>query len=364
MTKKKRIFMIGYSSDKGGAESYIRNICEKLMYDLDIVYHLPEIEIDGKNWVLPPNRHNIFKYRRFWKRFFSENHFDVVYFNTCDIVSIDILRFAKNADIPVRIMHSHSTGNQFPRKGLWGVIHRIMETQSRKSLDKFATDLLACSKSAGDWMFDGRPYTIIKNGIDINTYRFSETKKGKIVASLKKSSKPVIACIGRIEGQKNPFFSLEVFREICKADNFAQCLFIGDGADRKEVEKRVRDFGLSDRILFTGPIDNVNEWLSYVDCILMPSVFEGLPFALIEAQAAGIHSLVSDTVSTESNITGLVEYKSLADPAHSWAERVLHLAQMPRTDVSEKLAEAGFSIKNTAETVKYIIESRLSNEVY
>lgn len=231
-------------------------------------------------------------------------------------------------------------------------------------LDKFATDLLACSKSAGEWMFDGRQYTIIKNGIDISLYVFSEAKKAKIVASLKKYSKPVIACLGRIEGQKNPFFSLEIFRELCKTDSNVLCLFIGDGADRKEIEKEVEKYGLSDRILFTGPVDNVNEWLSYVDCILMPSLFEGLPFALVEAQAAGIRSLVSDTVSSESNITGLVEYKSLEDSVQSWAERVLHLAQMPRTDVSQKLVEAGFSINNTAEAVRTIIESRLSNEAH
>lgn len=362
MKKKKRIFMIGYSTDKGGVESYIKNICDKLKDDYDIVYHWPVMEIGGKKWVLPRNRHNIFKYRQFWKHFFAENCFDVVYFNTCDIISIDILRFAKRAGIPVRIIHSHNTGNQFPRKGLWGFLHSIMEKQSRKSLDKFATDLLACSKSAGDWMFDGREYTVIRNGINIADYVYSDAKRTMIIAALEKSSKPVIACLGRIEGAKNPFFSLEVFREICKADNDAQCLFIGDGVDRKEVEKQVRDSGLTDRILFTGPVDNVNEWLSYVNCILMPSIFEGLPFALVEAQAAGIHSLVSDTVSRESNITGLVEYKSLAEPAHSWATRALELARVPRTDVTNKLEDAGFSISHAAETVKTIIESRLSDE--
>lgn len=362
MSPKKRIFMIGYSSDKGGVESYIKNLSTYLQNDYEIIFHWPVIEIDGKKWTLPRNRHNIFKYRRFWKIFFKENRFDAIYFNTCDIVSIDILKFAKKAGIPVRIIHSHNTGNQFPRKGLWGVIHNIMEKQSRSDLNLFATDLLACSKSAGDWMFDGRQYTIITNGIDISKYVFSETKKAKIVATLSNHSKTTIACLGRIEGAKNPFFSLDIFREVCKINNTAQCLFIGDGADRLEIENQVKNYGLTDRILFTGPVDNVNEWLSYVDCILMPSLFEGLPFALVEAQAAGIHSLVSDTVSTESNISGLVEYKSLDDSAENWATRVLELAQMPRTDVTQKLEEAGFSIILTAETVKSIIESRLANE--
>ena len=358
--REKRIFMIGYSSDKGGVESYIKNICTELDRDFEIVYHWPIIEINGKTWVLPRNRHNIFKYRRFWKRFFKENHFDVIYYNTCDIVSIDILKFAERAAIPVRIIHSHNTGNQFPRSGLLGIIHRFMEKRSRRTLGIYATDLLACSESAGDWMFDGRPYNIIKNGIDVAKYEFSVEKKIHAGTILKSKSSPVIACLGRIEGQKNPFFSLEIFRKICENDNNAQCLFIGDGADRIAVEKQVIKLELSDRIIFTGAVDNVNEWLSYVDCILMPSIFEGLPFALVEAQAAGIRSLVSDTVSVESNITGLVEYKSLDDSVAGWAERALELARLPRVNVSNKLEEAGFSISHTAKVVKSIIELRLA----
>ena len=88
---KKRIFMIGYSTDKGGVESYIRNLSPNLESEFEVILHWPEMEIDGRIWHAPRNRHNIFKYNRFWKRFFKENHFDAVYFNTCDVVSIDML---------------------------------------------------------------------------------------------------------------------------------------------------------------------------------------------------------------------------------------------------------------------------------
>lgn len=356
---KKRIFMIGYSTDKGGVESYIRNLSPNLESEFEVILHWPEMEIDGRIWHAPRNRHNIFKYNRFWKRFFKENHFDAVYFNTCDVVSIDMLKFAKQAGVPVRIIHSHSTGNQFHRSGLWGGLHKFMEYLSRVTLHKYATDLLACSKSAGDWMFDGRAYTVIKNGIDIDKYAYSEIKKERVAKSLKHKSDMVVACLGRVEGQKNPFFSFEVFRKVCELNPDVQCLFIGDGAYRRSLEALVQSSGLSDRILFTGGIDNVSEWLSYVDCILMPSLFEGLPFALVEAQAAGIHSLVSDKVSVESNITGLVEYKSLNDSTLNWAKRLLELAVLPRVDVTDQLIEAGFSIGHTGEIVRSIIKSKL-----
>ena len=92
----------------------------------------------------------------------------------------------------------------------------------------------------------------------------------------------------------------------------------------------------------------------------MPSLFEGLPFILVEAQAAGIHCLVSDTVSQESDITGLIDFKSLAKPAEVWAMEALNLASQERIDVTDKLIDAGFSSHHSADTVKSIINGELS----
>lgn len=353
--RKHRIFMIGYSTDKGGVESYIHNVCELLKIDFDILLHWPKMSIDGKEWITPRNRHNFLKYRAFWKNFFEENHFDVIYFNTCDIISIDLLKFAKAANIPIRILHSHSTAIQAPQKGIVGLLHKYQEKSSRRNLSKYATHLLACSKTAGDWMFDGRDYQIIKNGISIPNYQFSIDKGNNASSILKYSSHPAIACIGRLDSPKNPFFSLDIFREICKINKNAQCLFIGNGKYRAALEEMVRHESLEHRIIFTGGVDNVNEWLSFVDCIVMPSLFEGLPFVLVEAQAAGLHCLVSDTVSEEANITGLIKYKSLNHSPAEWAKCALKCADLPRQDVSKLLVEAGFSIEHTANTIKNLI---------
>ena len=355
----KRIFMIGYSTDKGGVEAYIKNISSQLEGKYEIILHWPTMNIDGKEWVVPANRHNYVKYQLFWRKFFHENKFDVIYYNTCDIVSIDLLKFAKGADIPVRIIHSHNTGNQVVAGGLLGWFHKWQERNSRKNLHKYATDLLACSKTAGDWMFDGRPYIIIKNGIDISRYVYSRTARQNVLGLLKNTAGKVVACLGRLDRQKNPFMSLSIFTALCQKNRDFQCLFIGDGEYRIELEAKVQALGLQHRIIFTGGVNNVNEWLSYIDCLLMPSFFEGLPFALVEAQAAGIHCLVSDTVSQEANITGLVEYKSLNASVEEWADRLLELAAMPRVDMSDSLISAGYSITNAAAAIEKIINQGL-----
>ena len=93
-----RVFMVGMSTDKGGVEAYISNLSGFLSDEnYEIVYSWPVMEVKGKTWVCPRNRHNYYKYAKFWKRFFKENHFDVVYYNTCDIVSVDMLKFAKKS---------------------------------------------------------------------------------------------------------------------------------------------------------------------------------------------------------------------------------------------------------------------------
>ena len=299
----KRIFVIGMSSDKGGVESYITNICSRLNKQMfEIVYQLPEMTIDGKKWVSPLNRHRYLKYRRFWKLFYRDNKFDVLYMNTCDIVSIDQLRFAKAARVPVRIIHSHSTGNQQEINKKMSLFHRVLERHSRKVLDRYATHLLACSEAAGEWMFDGRSFSVIKNGIDLLKYRYNEHTRERLRASLGIAEGKLIGIIGRLDPEKNPTFSLKVVQRVLSDNADFTAVFVGDGELRRAIESSAKKADLEGRVIFTGAVDNVNEWLSAIDCLLMPSLFEGLPFVLVEAQAAGLPCVISTAVSEEANI--------------------------------------------------------------
>ena len=175
----KRIFMSGYSGNRGGVETYIDQLVKALPEE-EIILSLPEMSIDGKSWHRPPNRHRYLRYRAFWSRFFRENRFDAVYYNTCDIVSLDMLRFAKRAGVPVRIIHSHNTGNQQDIGKSRSLFHLLSERINKRALGRYATCLLACSEEAGRWMFGNRPFTVIRNGIDTERFRYRE-ETGKTV---------------------------------------------------------------------------------------------------------------------------------------------------------------------------------------
>lgn len=357
-----RIFMIGFSENKGGVESYISNLkqnmdCEKY----EVIYSMPRMVIDGKTWLRPKNRHNYIKYWHFWKKFYKENHFDVVYLNTCDVVSIDDLRFSKAGGVPVRIIHSHSSGNQQGIEQKMSIFHQFSEKNSRQVLGQYATHLFACSKVAGDWMFDGRPYQIIKNGISLKKYKYNEEFRKYIRTEYNLGGGTVVGIIGRLAPPKNLLFSVKILQEYLIKESTVKAVFIGDGEQRKEVEAAVVEAGLQDRIIFAGAVDNVNEWMSAIDCLLMPSLFEGLPFVLVEAQAAGLHCVVSSAVSPEANITGLIDYVDLTESTEVWADKLINACRQERIDVSDKLIVAGYSIENTAKEVSTIIESALGD---
>lgn len=354
-----RIFMIGMSTDKGGVEAYISNLCGNLDKNkYEVVYCWPEMNIDGKQWICSPNRHNYIKYVLFWKKFYRENHFDVLYFNTCDIVSIDQLKFAKEAGIPVRIIHSHSTGNPQGVQKKMNLFHRFLEKQNRRCLHKFATNLLACSESAGNWMYDGRDYQIIRNGIQLSKFLYDTKKRFEIRHTFGYTDEVLVGIIGRLAPEKNCFFALRILEKLLGRENI-KAVFIGEGEQRIELQDEVKNIGLEHKIQFTGAVDNVHEWMSAIDCLLMPSLFEGLPFALVEAQAAGLPCIVSSTVSCEANITGLVQYVGLDESVEIWVNMIKDSLRIGRKNTEQMLVDAGYSTINMAQTVSTIIETEL-----
>lgn len=347
----RRIFIVGYSENKGGVESYITNLCGQIKDNFEIILSLPKMRIDGVDWIRPKNRHNIFKYYSFWTKFFKQNHFDALYYNTCDIVSIDMLKFAKDAKIPIRIIHSHNAGNQMAIQKKMNICHRIIEQYNKKHIEEYATHLLACSEKAGEWMFGQKSFNVIKNGILLSKYAFSLENRIKLRNKYGYTDEKIVGIIGRLDYQKNPFFAVNVLEKwIAEASNIS-AVFIGEGQLKESVEQEVEQRGLSHRIKFIGGVNNINEWMSTIDCLLLPSLFEGLPFVLVEAQAAGLRCVVSSAVSSEANITGLVEFVGLQEDLSIWVQKIEKQIALGREDVTQKMIAAGYSIADSAKKI-------------
>mgnify|MGYP000453049574 CR=1 FL=1 len=259
-----------------------------------------------------------------------------------DCLSSVALQCAKECNIPVRIAHSHNSSQTLNFK-------YIIKQYYMKKIPTFATALFSCGKQAGDWMFSNHPYQILPNAIDISKYEYSKNKSEIIRNKLGINSEIVIGHVGRFDLQKNHIFLIEIFNEFVKIVPNAKLLLVGDGKDRMKIEKKVKSLGLVDNVVFMGVRNDVNDIFQAMDIFVFPSLYEGLPVTMIEAQAAGLPCVISDHVPKECIITtGLVTVKKLSDTPKEWAQYILKKLKAKRENHLKEIQQAGYDINIAA----------------
>lgn len=274
-----------------------------------------------------------------------------------DCLSAVILKAAKKHGVPVRIAHSHSSSQDKNLKYL-------IKLYYKRQIPTYATALFACGKDAGDWMFGGKPYTIVNNAIDAAQYSYRQTRAREVRRALGIAEDAfVIGHVGRFSPVKNHTFLLDVFGELYSADKHAVLMLVGDGELRKTLEEKAKTMGLKDRVLFTGVRSDVCDLMQAMDVFVFPSLYEGLPVSLVEAQAAGLPCVISDGVPEACMLTDLVQKVSLEDSVQQWSERILAARSTERRNRYDEIAVSGFDIvSNAAWLQQYYIEHWKENE--
>ena len=231
----------------------------------------------------------------------------------------------------------------------------------RPLMNLLVSQAVAPSKEAGIWLFGKRKMrsgkvTILNNGLDTNVYYYSEDVRNETRNKWGiKESAFVVGHVGRFNQQKNHLFLIDVFAQICIKRKDAHLLLVGKGETMPDVEQRIKDLGIKDRVTFLGVRDDVAVLLNAMDVLIFPSLYEGMPNVIIEAQACGLPCLLSDTISKDAAITKLVEFESLNSIPSVWADHTLRLvSQRPRHDTSKEITEKGYSISSTVEFLEKI----------
>lgn len=259
-----------------------------------------------------------------------------------DCLSSVILKEAEKCGVPVRIAHSHNSSQDKDLKYPIKLIYK-------RSIPRYSTDLFACGKQAGEWMFGGAPFRVLNNAIDTGLYRYDAAKSKKVRGELEIPEDALVTGhVGRFSSQKNHSFLIDIFAEVCKAEPEAYLLLVGDGELRKKTEEKVRALGLAEHVVFTGVRGDVPDLLGAMDVFVFPSLYEGLPVTLVEAQAAGLKCVISDCIPSDCNLTGLVSRCPLEEPAESWAEKIRAIKRVEHTDTCREIAAAGFDIGENA----------------
>ncbi|MFF2446512.1 glycosyltransferase family 1 protein [Neobacillus sp. NPDC058068] len=354
-----RVLHVFTAMNVGGAETMILNLYraidrEKIQFDFlvhtdEIGYYEQEIiALGGRIFRLPNPRLNyLSSYQKQLFQLFSLNQFAAVHSHP-HFFSGFILKAAKKASIPIRVAHSHTTSDGQNAT----ILRRLYRSFMKWNLRKNATHRLSCSVTAGESLFGKNVVTnVLPNSFNLQTYeQVSAENESKQADSI------VIGHVGRFDTVKNHSFFIETFYHFKQKYPQASAVLVGDGPEKNTIEDLICEYQLQDSVNLLGIRSDIPEILSTFDIFLFPSIYEGLGNVIIEAQAAGVPCLVSDTVPKEVDLTmNLVTFKSLINGAEAWAEELADLiTQKERPSWDErkrKLKRFGYDV---VENAKYL----------
>ena len=253
-----------------------------------------------------------------------------------------ILGLARAAGVPVRIAHSHNAQDGRPDRALRRLYRKVM----RRMLSRSMTAGLACSETAAEWLpgvdeGTGPPISLLPYGIDLERFRRLQTDRGRLRREFRiPPGAPVVGHVGRLEPQKNPFFLLDIISEASQVIPRAYFVIVGDGRLRGRLEQQAEQRGLGARVRFAGQRRDIPHLMvGLFDAFVLPSLWEGLPLAALEAQAAGIPTLVSDRVTGEIGVLPRISYRAPleAGPGH-WARTLREMLEARRLSPAEGAA--------------------------
>ena len=350
-----RVLQVVTHMERGGLESMLMNYYryidrEKIQFDFlvhrqDRAAFDDEIEsLGGKIYRLPRLVPWSKSYLSALNCFFDEHPEYKVIHVYQDCLSSAILKVAAQHNVPVRVAHSHSANQdknlKYPIK-LW----------YKRFIPQYATNLFACGKDSGDWMFGGAPFQIINNAIDVETYAYNPTKRQEMRRQLGLENEITIGHVGRFNQPKNHPFLLDIFAVLLKKEPNAILLLVGGGGGMSQIREKEQKLGIAEHVHFLGVRSDVADLMQAMDIFVLPSLYEGLPVTMVEAQAAGLPCIISDKIPPECILTeGLVDVMPLSASPGAWAEKILAKRAIPRTDRRAEIAVHGFDI--TTEAVK------------
>lgn len=359
-----RVLQVVGRMDCGGIETMIMNLYrnidrEQVQFDFlahfgrEAAYNEEIRALGGRIYEMPALRDEnhvffwqFFAYLRALHHFFlAHREYRVIHGHMTHTAAL-YMPFAKRYGVSCRIVHSHSTRS---KGGLLGVLTTFLHRFASRD----ATDFFACSEAAKSWFFPKKIISsgtihLLANAVDAKRFRFDPEKRSAMRRALHVEGKVVIGCVGRFRQEKNQEFLLGVLEAMIKKEENVVLLFVGDGPLEQAVRGRAQAMRLMEHVQFLGMRTDVHDLMQAMDAFALPSVWEGLPVAGIEAQASGLHGVASDGVSPEVDALRMVERIPLSSGDARWADALLRAARQPRRDTYAQLCAAGYDIHTTA----------------
>lgn len=343
--------------DRGGAETMVMNYyrhIDRTKVQFDFLVHREqrgayddEIErMGGRIYrMCPVYPQNFSRYKRDLRTFFRAHpEYKIIHSHMSEL-GYFAFREAERQGVPVRICHAHNAPHGFDAK-------MIIRTYFKKRMMPYLTHLFMCGEESGKWLYGEKNKTrfiMLNNAIDAAVYSFDASKREEMRRQLGLTDELVVGHVGRFNPQKNHAFLLDIFAALLKKEPNAVLLLVGGGADMPKIQAKAQELGIAEHVRFLGVRSDVADLMQAMDVFVFPSLYEGLPVTMVEAQASGLPCIISDKVPPECILTdGLVNIMPLSASPEAWAEKILTMRAAPRTDRREEIAAHGFDISTEA----------------
>lgn len=369
----KRLLCIVGGMNRGGAETFLMKIFRVIKeygYKMDFAvaieyegdYDAEIRRMGGVIYHITPKSKGIVKNFKDIIKLVHNNKYKYVLRTSQHSLSAIELFAAKLGGASYRVFRSSNSNTT--TGGIDVILHRIFLFLPRW----FSNIRIAPSKIAAEFMFgknciEKGSAKLIHNGLDLDQFKFNLEHREAIRARLKIEDKLVVGHVGRFNQQKNHLFLIETFNEMVKIDNNAVLLLVGKGELETAIKNRVVELRLEDKVLFLGVRDDIPQLMAAIDLIVFPSLYEGMPNTIIEAQALGVPCIISDTITEEVKLTELVREKSLSESSDEWAREGIKLYNQfcgKRERYCDELISMGYGIEQCS---KDFIQTVFNREV-
>lgn len=360
------ILMEGMTENKGGKETYMIHMFQVfnknkynftfVAYNEKIAYEDYLIENGATIFHLPPRCTGLLQHRKALDKLFKDKKYDVIWAHKTSLSACEILSIGKRNGVSVRIIHSHCSSN------MGGMFTFLMHSINKRRIYGMANVYLACSNPAAKWFYGNHPAKIMINGVNLEEFRYDPVVREQIRNQLDLGDNFVIGHVGRFGAEKNHRKLLYVFHACKQRKKNVKLLLCGDGKEREAIERLICELKLEEDVKLLGIVDHVNQVLQAMDVMVMPSLFEGLPFSLLEAQTAGLKCIVSDAVSKESDVLKWNQFLSLNLEDDLWAETILMTdLDYDRLTGYRVMKQSGFDLEESGAAAEKMICLRLQN---
>lgn len=300
---------------------------------------------------------------RLLNAFFAiHDHYDVVHSNVAFANGLIAFSAKRNIGQVVIVSHAHLNGSGGSYSSIVSQLsNEIIKFFSRVLIHRYSDYKLACSIKSGEYLYTRNSFVFFPNTISVDSFRFSEYSRKRLRQQMELNNKYVILHAGRFSKEKNHEFLLKVFETVINRVENAVLVLVGIGEKRDQIQTLVRDNAkIKDNVLFLGYRTDMAELYSMADVFLLPSFVEGFPVSVVEAQASGLPSVVSNAIPKECKLTELVTFLDLKDSVLKWADASICEPNIrKREQYAQIIADKGFDNQNA---MKLLLEKYYRKE--